>query len=133
MKFSSRQLAQRLVKMLNTHPADQDEILKAFAQLLVEHRLRHFLPQIMRAVEAELNEQAGIVKVKFTSATKVNTSHVKHLEQVLASALGKAIEMETHQDHALVAGAVIQVGDALFDGSIRTQLASLRKSVETYG
>lgn len=133
MKFSSRQLAQRLVKMLNTHPDQQEEILKAFAQLLVEHRLRHRLPQIMRAVETELNEQVGVVKVRFTSATSVPAAHISQVKQVLISALGKVIEMETHQDQTLVGGAVIQVGDALFDGSIRTQLARLRNSVETYG
>lgn len=133
MKFSSRQLAQRLVKLLNAHPKDQDEILKAFAQLLVQHRLRHKLPQIIRAVQTELNDQAGIVRVKFTSATEVNASQMKQLKQVFTSALGKDIEMETHQDQHLVGGAVVQVGDALFDGSVRTQLASLRKSVETYG
>lgn len=132
-RFSPTQLAKRLVQTLAQHPKEQDKILQAFAQLIVEGRLRHHLPRIMTSIEHELNDKAGILNVKFTSPTEISEVHLKQLKQVLGKRLGKEIDMEVHRNHQLVGGAVLQVGDVVYDGSIRTHLAKLRNSVESYG
>lgn len=134
MRISPTQLARQLVNTLEqVGEVNHSQVLEVFAEMLVEHRLRHQLPRIMAALEAELNQRAGVVKARFTSATEVSAAQIKDIAEQLSKSVGKQVEMESHRDHHLIGGAIIQVGDVVYDGSVRTQLARLRQSVEIYG
>lgn len=132
-RVSPQQLARQLLKALDMNPQEQDQVIQVFAEQLVKHRLRRFLPQTLRALEALLDERNGLVKVKFTSPVEV-TSHLKQqVEQAVSQAVGKTVELDTHRDQDLLGGAVLKIGDTVYDASIRTQLAKLKLSVENYG
>lgn len=132
-RVSPQQLARQLLKALDMNPQEQDQVIQVFAEQVVQQRLRRFLPQILRALEMLLDERDGLVKVKFISPAEV-TSHLKQqIESAVSQAVGKTVELDTHRDQDLLGGAVLKIGDTVYDASIRTQLAKLKLSVENYG
>ena len=49
----------------------------------------------------------------------------------LGTKTGRWIDLTVHVDPALIGGLVIQVGDHLIDGSVRTQLQNLREGLKS--
>lgn len=132
-RVSPGQLARQLLKALDMNPQDQDQVIQVFAEQLVQQRLRRFLPQTLRALEALLDERDGLVKVQFVSPVEVTSNLKQQVEQAVSQAVGKTVELDTHRDQDLLGGAVLKIGDTVYDASIRTQLAKLKLSVENYG
>ena len=116
------ELAQRLAPELR--PETQNLL-----RLLIEHRRSSEMPAIRREFERMADEAAGIVNVALTTAVELDDSERKRYEGALAERLGKSVRMEYRHDPALVAGATVQIGDRLIDGSVRTQLDRLRQQL----
>ena len=51
------------------------------------------------------------------------------LSRALAARAGRTIELEVEVDEALIGGLVAQLGDTLYDGSLKTQLRQLRSAL----
>ena len=114
------ELAQRLAPELR---AETQNLLR----LLIEHRRTSEMPAIRREFERMADEAAGIVNVALTTAIDLGDEEKQRYERAFADRLGKKVRMEFHHDPGLVAGATIQIGDRLIDGSVRTQLDRLRQ------
>jgi len=114
------ELAQRLAPELR--PETQNLL-----RLLIEHRRTSEMPAIRREFERMADEAAGIVNVALSTAVELDDSERQRYERTLADRLGKKVRMEYRHDPELVAGATVQIGDRLIDGSVRTQLDRLRQ------
>jgi len=114
------ELAQRLAPELR--PETQNLL-----RLLIEHRRTSEMPAIRREFERMADEAAGIVTVALSTAVELDDSERQRYERALADRLGKKVRMEYRHDPELVAGATVQIGDRLIDGSVRTQLDRLRQ------
>ena len=51
------------------------------------------------------------------------------LAKALSSALDKEVHLDARQDPALLGGVVAQVGNLVFDGSLRTQLQRMKDNL----
>jgi len=60
--------------------------------------------------------------VTVTSAAPLDDGQRKTLSTALERKLKRSIRMQCHTDPALIGGAVLQAGDLVIDGSLRTQL-----------
>jgi len=98
-------------------------------RLLIEHRRTSEMPDIGHEFERMADDAAGIVNVALTTAIELNDADKRRYEGTLAERLGKKVRMEYRQDPGLVAGATVQIGDRLIDGSVRTQLDRLRQQL----
>jgi len=114
------ELAQRLAPELRRETQN-------LLRLLIEHRRTSEMPAIRREFERMADEAAGIVNVALTTAIDLGDEEKQRYERALADRLGKKVRMEFQHDPGLVAGATIQLGDRLIDGSVRTQLDRLRQ------
>ena len=114
------ELAQRLAPELR---AETQNLLR----LLIEHRRTSEMPAVRREFERMADEAAGIVNVALTTAVELGDAEQQRYERALADRLGKKVRIEYRMDAGLVAGATIQIGDHLIDGSVRTQLDRLRQ------
>ena len=114
------ELAQRLAPELRRETQN-------LLRLLIEHRRTSEMPAIRREFERMADEAAGIVNVALTTAVDLSDAEQQRYERALADRLGKKVRMEYRRDAGLVAGATIQIGDHLIDGSVRTQLDRLRQ------
>ena len=116
------ELAQRLAPELR--PETQNLL-----RLLIEHHRTSEMPAIRREFARMADEAAGIVNVALTTAIDLDEAEQQRYERALARRLGKKVRMEYRRDPGLVAGATVQIGDRLIDGSVRTQLDRLRQQL----
>lgn len=133
----------RAVLLQPLHPvAERRAVLGAVAERLgASPLLKHFLSFLVDqrrlvdwdAIEAEYGRladaAAGLTKARVTSATPLSDAQRARLQRALQLKTGGRVELEVEIDPALVGGAIAQVGDLVYDGSLRTQLRQLRASL----
>ncbi len=73
-----------------------------------------------------LDQRAGRVRVKVTSAVELSDAQKAAITATLAAALKKQPVLELRLDPGLIGGMVVQVGDRVIDTSVRTRLTNLR-------
>lgn len=61
------------------------------------------------------------------SAVPLDDEQRRRLAEALSEATGKSVEVKVVVDPSIVGGAVAQVGDVVFDGSVRTRLVEARR------
>lgn len=103
-------------------------LLRFYAYLIDRRRLVDF-----DAIEAEFvrlaDEAAGRTKAKVKTAQPLSDAQRARLSRALAVRAGRAVELEIEVDPELVGGLVAQLGDTVYDGSLRTQLVKLRSAL----
>lgn len=125
-KKSNSQYAKALYEVTEDLKEDQlDEVLQAFVKILVkDHRLKQ-ANNIIVEFEKYAKEQAGIKEIKITSARELDGSLVEKIKV----AFGDKVEEVTSVDESLIGGLKVRVGDKILDGSVKTQLVRLRRSI----
>ena len=118
-RVTSGELAQLLIDIagptLGDHGAN-------FVRTLAENHRLAYLPEISTLFDELKDEAEKIVDVTVTSAAPLDDSQRKTLSAALERKLKRGIRMQCHTDPSLLGGAVLQAGDLVIDGSLRTQL-----------
>jgi len=105
------------------------KVLRNFVMLLLDKNRIGKLPDIARAYRTLVDEHAGRVRASITSARPLDPALEQRLKSALEKQSGKVVILEKHEDPAIVGGVITQLGDLMFDGSVRTQLAQLREEL----
>ena len=113
-----------------TRRLDHGDETRAFAMMLVDENRMSLLPEIRDALRKLVEQAAGRVVARVSSARPLESGEVDGLRRALSGRLDALVTIETEVDAELLGGVVVRVGDLLFDGSLRTQLDSLRGSLE---
>lgn len=100
-----------------------------FSKLLLDRERLGILPDISRELSAMIDAKSGQVTAVVTSAVPLNAMQQTELKATLESISGKKIMLKTSEDPALLGGLVAKVGDLVYDGSIRTQLRELGRTL----
>jgi F-type H+-transporting ATPase subunit delta len=116
--------AQSLVDVL-VPPGDVDPLFSRFLSVLAENQRLVLLPEIAGLFDAQRAEDEHVVKATITSANALEESEVAKLRDALRKRFGREVQVTTAVDASLIGGAVIDAGDVVIDGSIRTKLARL--------
>ncbi len=108
---------------------DASPLLRNFLSFLVDQRRlvewAHIEDEYGRLADAA----AGLTHARVTSAAPLSDAQRDRLQRALEQKSGGRVELELVIDPTLVGGAVAQVGDLVYDGSLRTQLRQLRASL----
>jgi len=102
-------------------------ITSNFLRILLQHNRIRYFQQIADGYARSVNERKGIVSARVTAAVPISSGNLKALEAKLAGITGKFVSVESRTDANLLGGVVVQIGSTVFDGSIRTQLAEMRR------
>ena len=97
--------------------------------LLVARGAVDTLPSIRESYGDLLDQHRGLERASVVSAVPLGDEQRERLAQSLRELMGKEIELTATVDPSIVAGMVARVGDRLIDGSARTRLQNLRKSL----
>lgn len=100
--------------------------VQSFVMLLLERERLAALPDISRELDAMIDERAGRVAAEVISARPLTDDQLAQLKGVLEKLSGKKVEIQKREDPELLGGVVAKVGDVVYDGSLRTQLAQMR-------
>lgn len=97
-----------------------------FASLLLERGRLSQLPGIARNLRLLVDEQAGRVRARVTSAQPLDAATEARLARAIGKTTGRTVLIEKKVDPALLGGIVTQVGDLVYDGSLATEIQQLR-------
>ena len=98
---------------------------KNLVALLAENSRLMVLPSIATAFETLKQEAEGKIEVQVRTAQKLSAKQQEAMAKSLAKKLGKEISVTTEIDESLIAGAIIQAGDMVIDGSAKGRLDKL--------
>ena len=84
------------------------------------------LPAISREVDAMIEARSGRISAEVTSARPLDAAELAQISAALEKLSGKQVSITRREDPDLLGGVVAKVGDTVYDGSLRTQLRSLR-------
>lgn len=105
--------------------------IQDFARLLLARGRMPQLPLIARHLRTMVDEMLGRVRAQVTSAKPLDFTAETRIRSALTKATGKNVVLEKREDPSLLGGVVTQVGDMLYDGSLRTQLELLRQRYQS--
>lgn len=100
-----------------------------FAMLLLDRERMAVLPDISRELSAMIDQASGQVTAQVTTAVALTPAQQSELQTTLESLSGKKIQIDAKLDPSLLGGVIAKVGDLVYDGSLRTQLRELRRSL----
>jgi len=102
-------------------------VLRNFLFVVVDNQRTHLLPDIAASFEQVLRQRQGIAEAEVYSAVPLSDAHKAALVRNLESVTGKKIQASYALDPGLLGGAVVRIGDTIYDGSVRNQLNRLRE------
>ncbi len=101
-----------------------------FVTLLLEKGREQNLPEIAEAFISQYNDMKNIRTVKLTTAAPVSETVQQNIVSKVAGFMpGDSIDLKTAVDERLIGGFVLEVGDKLYDASVKKSLADLRSKV----
>jgi F-type H+-transporting ATPase subunit delta len=104
-------------------------VLRNFYAFLINQRRLVDIDGIHAEYERLADEAAGLTRALVRAASPLRDDQLARLRQALAGRTGRQVELEVEIDESLLGGVVAQVGDLVFDGSLRSQLDQLRGSL----
>jgi F-type H+-transporting ATPase subunit delta len=106
------------------------KIVRNFLFLIADHHRTHILPEILVTFEQVIRQRQGIAEAEIRSAVELSAAQKKRFAQILERITKKKIEAKFLLDPAVLGGAVVRVGDTIYDGSVRNSLNEMRARLE---
>ncbi|MCL6449961.1 MAG: ATP synthase F1 subunit delta [Acetobacteraceae bacterium] len=93
-----------------------------FLHMLVTKRREGYLQAIVAEYGRLADLAQGVLQVQVRSAVTIPEKLQDGLRRKLEAVSGRRVKLELAQDPGLLGGLVVQVGDRVFDSSLRTHL-----------
>jgi F-type H+-transporting ATPase subunit delta len=97
--------------------------------LLADRDRLLLLPQMAAAYRARLLDHAQVVRAELTTAVALPADRLAAVEEGLARATGRRVQLESRVDPSIIGGAVTRIGSTVYDGSITRQLQKMKESL----
>lgn len=110
-------------------PGDADASYQQFLNVLADNRRLVLLPEISALFDELKADAERVVKANVTSAKALNAAELDQLRIALKKRFDREVEITSQVDESLIGGVVINTGDIVIDGSIKTKLARLQASL----
>jgi F-type H+-transporting ATPase subunit delta len=101
------------------------ESFVTFLKMLAEFHRLHLLPSIAVLFERFRAEAESVLRAELISAADITDAQRKRVTKALKAKFKRSIVLDCKTDPALIAGAVIRIGDRVIDGSARGRLDKL--------
>ena len=104
-------------------------VFKSLLTLMVEKNRLGIIPEVRSFYRKLLDEMSNIRRANVASAIPLSEEAVEAIKGSLEKATGGSVVVETEVDPELIGGVVARVGDLVLDGSVRSQLASIKENL----
>ena len=105
------------------------QTINNFIQLLLTKGRIRYLEDISLFYAQLTDELSNIKRAKVTTAVKLSEDIIQRIQAALKEVVQKEVIVTVNEDPSIIGGLVAQVGDLTLDGSLRTQLKSLKESL----
>ena len=95
--------------------------------LLAERDRLELLTDLVSVYHERVMEHLKVVQAEVTTATPLPPDQAAQLQQRLGASIGRTVTLTTKVDPALIGGMVTRIGSTVYDGSVATQLTTLRQ------
>ena len=123
-KFSARARKSVLIELLEELTVSP--ICRNFLLLLVDRSRIGHLPEMVYAYHELADAHSGRLRARVRVARPLADADVERLRAVLQKATGSEVIVQQEQDTSIVGGVVTHIGGRVYDGSVRSQLDTLR-------
>jgi F-type H+-transporting ATPase subunit delta len=117
-------IAKVVTEVLGLHKSTID-----FIDLLIERgRMDHF-PEIARSYESLSDAVSRRIRATVITAMGFPPELVRAIKSQLESSTGKEVILSVEEDPSLIGGVLTRIGNVIYDGSLKTQLAKVKEDL----
>ena len=109
--------------------ANLSPIVNNFFRLLMDRGRISAVKDIHTVYQRLIDEVKGLIRAEVLSAAALGQPEIERLTATLKKVAGREVKLEVKEDPSLIGGVVARIGDLVLDGSVKTQLASLKESL----
>jgi F-type H+-transporting ATPase subunit delta len=119
-----RKLLLRMIDLLQLSP-----IVSNLLQLLLDKHRLNVVDGVAQAYQQMVDEVENVSRARVKAAISLDDATQERLRKTLEKMTDSTVVMEVEEDPSIIGGIVAKVGDLVLDGSVRTQINSLRESL----
>jgi len=97
---------------------------------MLSHYRLHDLTEVHEQFRRAINRRKGIALAEVTTATPASQAAQEMLTRKLQELVGKQVQIQFKTDPELIGGAVTRLESVVYDGSIRTQLQTVKQRLK---
>jgi F-type H+-transporting ATPase subunit delta len=105
------------------------KIVRNFLFVVTDHGRMHILPEIVESFQEVIRQRQGIAEAEVFSAVELSAAQKAEFAFTLERMTGQRVEPKYSLDPSLLGGAVVRIGDAIYDGSVRNRLNEMRSKL----
>ena len=109
---------------------DMTEPEKNFINILIDRKNLSLLPWVYDDFVERRKKEANVIDVTITSAIELSEEQLSDLTKSIEKKFNAKAAPTVEIDKKLIGGVKIQVGDQVYDGSLRSKLDALRKHLK---
>jgi F-type H+-transporting ATPase subunit delta len=102
------------------------KIVRNFLFVVIDHQRAHILPEMIAAFQEVVRRREGIAVAEVSSAVELSATQKAEFAFALEKLTGKRVEAKYLLEPKLLGGAVVRIGDTIYDGSLRSRLNAMR-------
>ena len=102
------------------------KIIRNFLFVVADHGRTHILPEMVAAFQEVVRQRQGIAEAEVSTAIELSAAQKAEFAFALERMTGQRVEAKYSLEPALLGGAVVRIGDAIYDGSLRQRLNAMR-------
>ena len=118
-----------VIEQLTARAGSMSPVVRKLLVLLAERDRLVLLPDITAAYQNRLMEHAKVVRAEIVTAIGLPADRVAALQQGLAQATGRQVQLESRVDPSIIGGAIARVGSTVYDGSVTRQLQRMKDAL----
>jgi F-type H+-transporting ATPase subunit delta len=119
-----RQLLLKMIELLQLPP-----MVSNLLQLLLDKHRLNVVDGVAMAYQEMVDEVENVSRAKVRAAIYLDDETQDRLRKTLEKMTGSTVIMEVAEDPNIIGGIVAKVGDLVLDGSVRSQIDSLKESL----
>ena len=104
-------------------------VFKSLLDLMLEKNRVNIIPDVRTFYQKLLDEMSNINRAKVVSAVPLSEDAMAAIKDSLEKVTASSVIVETEVDPELIGGVVARVGDLVLDGSVRSQLTSIKENL----
>lgn len=113
---------ERKKAILENSFAEVQSLTKNFLFLIVDEKRENELTKIASEYKKLALEATGMAEAVVTTAYPMTSSEKAELVTTFAEIIGKKLVIDERVNSDILGGVIVQVGDRLYDGSLKTKL-----------
>ena len=99
-------------------------------RVLADRRRLTLLPDVLACYRERLWERRRIARARVTTAVPLDERQRRAVVERLTAATGRTVHVQADVDPSIIGGIVAEVDGTVYDGSVKGQLARLKRQLE---